>query len=611
MKIREERFIQKAKLCLVFMLFTIAVFCLSMRSQAAMSVDDIKIQVTEIYQKALNMSGRSTFNGLCGLCVNYELRAMGIFGAGSFNGNGNQWFDGLVDGDETAGGYTQTKYAGSTCLTDIVNAYNGNPVYNIVVSFPYGAKASTRPYGHVNFIHAIIDGKVYYTESYSTSGCPEGSLIVKSVDDFVSTYTSLNGAPLGAIHFTNGSEDIQIVTDISTEDLFKRYPRYLYNDYVDDAYQKIFDLNTEIMKRQSATGDWWASFLKSLKEGKEIILRELLANLGFDSQYELQMDEATVGLMLEACSIPKVAEEIVDKTQTEFKDWKTTYDFASDTGKSLFIDDMLKKFPKMTRNQVTEFIDGFSDIMTGAADGLEAWQYIVGAAQMYQIELGLVEELERSMQGTPYSESDLHEGLVRMERDLRGYAAEQFVEKYGSKKFITMISNAVDDLLLGKTPYMLAAKFMINLLVNEYEGPTADDIIQVTFLGNYANTSSNMMVNHRIELIKKTLTNEKIAEAMENYANWFNMRRAGAIVLADALEPFATATEKRKLEGYAAVLKTSLTYEKYIALCKADVLEAINNGTVIEKDVPPDDEAKQKSWNVIKERFANIQKAYP
>src|SRR5699024_6851376 len=137
----------------------------------------------------------------------------------------------------------------------------------------------------------------------------------------------------------------------------KRYPRYLYNDYVDDAYQKIFDLNTEIMKRQSATGDCWASLLKSLKEGKEIILRKLLANLGFDRQYELQMDEATVGLMLEACSTPKVAEGIVDKTQTEFKDWKTTYDFASDTGKSLFIDDMLKKFPKMTRNQVTEFID--------------------------------------------------------------------------------------------------------------------------------------------------------------------------------------------------------------------------------------------------------------
>ena len=46
-----------------------------------------------------------------------------------------------------------------------VNANGGKDVYNVVVTFPRSYR-STSTVGHVLFIHAIKDGKVYYFYNY-------------------------------------------------------------------------------------------------------------------------------------------------------------------------------------------------------------------------------------------------------------------------------------------------------------------------------------------------------------------------------------------------------------------------------------------------------------
>lgn len=173
--------------------------------QAGKNAGEIIAQISNTYASAKSLSGRSKFQGWCGTYIVYQLRAMGISGSADsdITGNGNQMYN-CIKAGTTSAGYTKTKYVGNNCLNDIVNACNGQNVYNIVVSWThqYGYTAQNPGAGHVTLIHAIIDGTVYYSESYTSGGKPEGTPLSCSLTDFYKNYNSMYGNAIGAVHFT-------------------------------------------------------------------------------------------------------------------------------------------------------------------------------------------------------------------------------------------------------------------------------------------------------------------------------------------------------------------------------------------------------------------------
>ena len=164
------------------------------------TVSQIKSQITSTYKKAKSIAGRSNFAHQCSLYVYSQLRALKIYQVPDTYWNGSRWYYNLKSNAKTSTGYVQKKYSGKSCLTKIVNANNGKNVYNIVVSFPKSYRSSSSV-GHVLFIHAIIDGKVYYSDNYRYQGKPEGSVIVKSVSEFTNYFSSNYGGITGAVHF--------------------------------------------------------------------------------------------------------------------------------------------------------------------------------------------------------------------------------------------------------------------------------------------------------------------------------------------------------------------------------------------------------------------------
>ena len=121
------------------------------------------------------MTGRTNFSQQCSLYVYSQLRALNIYQTPDTYWNGSQWYSKLTNNGKTRTGYIQKKYAGVNCLTNLVNANGGKDVYNVVVTFPRSYR-STSTVGHVLFIHAIKDGKVYYSDNYAYAGQPEGSI---------------------------------------------------------------------------------------------------------------------------------------------------------------------------------------------------------------------------------------------------------------------------------------------------------------------------------------------------------------------------------------------------------------------------------------------------
>ena len=164
------------------------------------SVSQIKKQITSTYKKAKSISGRNNFAHQCSLYVYSQLRALKIYQVPDTYWNGSKWYSKLKSGAKTSTGYTQKKYSGKNCLKKLVNANNGKDVYNVVVSFPKSYRSSSSV-GHVLFIHAIKNGKVYYSDNYRYNGKPEGSVIVKSVNEFTNYFSSNYGGINGAVHF--------------------------------------------------------------------------------------------------------------------------------------------------------------------------------------------------------------------------------------------------------------------------------------------------------------------------------------------------------------------------------------------------------------------------
>ena len=164
------------------------------------SVSQIKSQIASTYKKAKSIAGRSNFAHQCSLYVYSQLRALKIYQVPDNYWNGSRWYSNLRANATTSTGYVQKKYSGRNCLTKIVNANNGKNVYNIVVTFPRSYRSSSTV-GHVLFIHAIIDGKVYYSDNYRYNGKPEGSVIVKSISEFTNYFASNYSGITGAVHF--------------------------------------------------------------------------------------------------------------------------------------------------------------------------------------------------------------------------------------------------------------------------------------------------------------------------------------------------------------------------------------------------------------------------
>lgn len=169
---------------------------------------EVEKQITRTYKNALAYSGRSSFDGYCGAFVTIQLYKMGII-TSPVGGNGNEQYDAYCHKEVTTGGYRIKAYSASKyTLKEALNAITKNgtkDVYNILVGFQRTRSSQGQKYGHACVIHAIIDGKVYFMESYDAyidgKRYREGTPISLTIDAFVNYYAKTTTKLDGVIYF--------------------------------------------------------------------------------------------------------------------------------------------------------------------------------------------------------------------------------------------------------------------------------------------------------------------------------------------------------------------------------------------------------------------------
>lgn len=154
-------------------------------------------RIEETYDEALDLAGRWSFHGKCSTMVNCSALALGIVNERpAMDGHGRDAYDRYGAMGRTDGGYEAVRYSGADYdLEDALNAVceeGTRDVYNLIVGFHGGRTANSSGYGHALFIHGIVDGVVYFSESYGLylggKFYSEGEPIVCTVAEFAEYY---------------------------------------------------------------------------------------------------------------------------------------------------------------------------------------------------------------------------------------------------------------------------------------------------------------------------------------------------------------------------------------------------------------------------------------
>lgn len=160
------------------------------------------------YLQARRLAGKRSFHGKCGLMVASQLRCLGI-NTKKISFDGNKTYDYYAELEVTTGGYYVMAYSGGeydllTALEAV--SHNGKKtVRNIVVGFQWTNTRAGSKYGHAMLINAIIDGKVYFVESFDSAlGGPEGTVLCCTIEEFAKSYDKWTRFD-GLVHFGSGN----------------------------------------------------------------------------------------------------------------------------------------------------------------------------------------------------------------------------------------------------------------------------------------------------------------------------------------------------------------------------------------------------------------------
>ncbi len=186
-------------LCIV-LLFAILVSVAPPQKAAAASTD-AKVQevvqtVQDVYRGSQQGAGRYSFFGYCGTMIAWHLYLLGITDRVRL-GDGKDFFNYFYGHEYSSGGFPVKAYPSwEYSLYSALNAITANgsqDAYNILVGFERTPSQAGSLYGHALVIFAIIDGIVYFNQSYGSYlygvYYPEGGTIALSIVDFCNLFS--------------------------------------------------------------------------------------------------------------------------------------------------------------------------------------------------------------------------------------------------------------------------------------------------------------------------------------------------------------------------------------------------------------------------------------
>lgn len=199
--------VRKMALWLLTVVLLFGAMQVSVSAATAKQIEEIKIAAKESYTKTQESTQMESLNGFCGKMTSHQLWHMGI-NTDLLTNDGNKQYDMYAEMGMTSGGYYINAYSAKEySLVEALNNITQNgtkDVYNILVGFEWTNTEAGNIYGHACVINAILNGQVYFVESFYTRlGGEEGNVVVCSIEEFANIFADWTIYE-GLIHFVKG-----------------------------------------------------------------------------------------------------------------------------------------------------------------------------------------------------------------------------------------------------------------------------------------------------------------------------------------------------------------------------------------------------------------------
>lgn len=186
------------KKCLALLVcLTILIGIIPLGAKAQSESQRVREDILRIYNKVRRATGRWDLSGFCGTMVAYQLYYLGVNTAPLVY-DGRDQFEAYKDLEYSSGGnpikaYSAKNYTLREALYAITNG-GTKDVYNVLIGFQWTDSEAGRRFGHAVVVNAILDGVMYFSESFDTSHDKgEGTPCVCSIDAFVKDYSRWSG----------------------------------------------------------------------------------------------------------------------------------------------------------------------------------------------------------------------------------------------------------------------------------------------------------------------------------------------------------------------------------------------------------------------------------
>ena len=219
-------------------------------------------EAKDSYLKSLASAGQESFHGMCGQMVSHQLYHLGI-NKYAVSMDGRDQYDYYLYRTKTTGGRPIAAYGMEDySLKEALNAVSSNGtrnVRNILVGFEWTNTEAGGQFGHVVLINGILDGKVYFVESFTFSVegkiYNEGDVVECSIDSFVKYFNKWTKFD-GLIHFGSGTY----------EEVCKREETALYVCARFDA---------ELRTQPCVVGKWKCKSVRTVSAGERLYVTGL------------------------------------------------------------------------------------------------------------------------------------------------------------------------------------------------------------------------------------------------------------------------------------------------------------------------------------------------
>ena len=284
-------------LCIILVLTAVPV------GVAAEGDQQLRNLVSSTYRRALNAAGMESFAGYCGMMAGYQLWALGVTYSPEIY-DGKNMFDAYAAVEQTSGGYPVKAYPATDYSLEealySATCMGTRDIYNALVGFQYTTTSAGAQYGHALVLHAIVDGTVYFVESFYLNG-PEGTVLAMSIADFCKAYDDWTVFE-GLIVFGDGADS----------DWCKSYPTDIHVRVAEAGVIKSQPYNQSDIVRKVYAGEVFRAVAVYETEDGSLYYR--LRDGGFiacEAVTVLQTDSAAVSLRELQVSADETGEKTV------------------------------------------------------------------------------------------------------------------------------------------------------------------------------------------------------------------------------------------------------------------------------------------------------------